>query len=90
LAARLKTPQTDLLQDWAIESYTATAQDVSASAHHAAAPPNQTTTGAWRHRITGIGSEWSVEFPGYIAGAIDAVNVGVQALLNRQSSTVPS
>jgi len=88
--SQVKTPQTDLLQDWAIESYTATAQDVSASAHHAAAPPNQTTTGAWRHRITGIGSEWSVEFPGYIAGAIDAVNVGVQALLNRQSSTVPS
>ena len=84
------TPQAELLQDWAIEPCTATAQDNSFSAHHAAAPPNQTATGAWRHRLTGIGSEWSVEFPGYIAGAIDAASVGVQALLNRQSSNLPS
>jgi monoamine oxidase len=84
------TPQFELLQDWAIEPYTATAQDSSFSAQHAAAPPNQTATGTWRHRITGIGSEWSVEFPGYIAGAIDAASVGVEALLNRQSSNFPS
>jgi monoamine oxidase len=84
------TPQCELLQDWAIEPYTATAQDSCFSAHHAAAPPNQTTTGRWHLRITGIGSEWSVEFPGYIAGAIDAASVGVQALLNRQSSNFPS
>jgi len=79
-----KTPQSDLLQDWASEPFTAKDQDSSLSAHHAAAPPNQTTTGAWRHRITGIASEWSVEFPGYIAGAIDAASVGVQAVLKRQ------
>jgi monoamine oxidase len=84
------TPQSDLLQDWAIEPYTATAQDSSFSAHHAAAPPNQTDTGTWHHRLTGIGSEWSVEFPGYIAGAIDAANVGVQALLNRKPNNQPS
>jgi monoamine oxidase len=84
------TPQFELLQDWAIEPYTATAQDSSFSAQHAAAPPNQTATGKWQNRITGIGSEWSVEFPGYIAGAIDAASVGVEALLSRQSSNFPS
>jgi len=80
------TPQSDLLQDWAVERYTATAQDSDFSAHHTPAPPNQTATGRWHHRLTGIGSEWSTEFPGYIAGAIDAASVGVRALLNRQSS----
>lgn len=84
------TPQFELLQDWAIEPYTATAQDSSFSAQHTAAPPNQTTTGPWHNRITGIGSEWSVEFPGYIAGAIDAASVGVEALLSRQLSNFPS
>lgn len=85
---KVKTPQSEFLQDWALEPYTATAQDSSASAHHAAAPPNHAPTGVWHHRLTGIGSEWSVEFPGYIAGAIDAVSVGVQNLLNRQPNNV--
>ena len=83
-------PKAEWLQDWAIEPYTATAHDSLFSGHHAAAPPNQAATGPWRDRITGIGSEWSVAFPGYIAGAIDAVDVGVQVVLNRQSTHLPS
>ncbi len=85
-----KTPQAEFLQDWTLEPFTATAQDSGASAHHASAPPNQPTTGAWHEYIIGIGSEWSVEFPGYVAGAIDAASIGVKILLNHPSSNLPS
>ncbi|WP_318442990.1 hypothetical protein [Photobacterium leiognathi] len=35
----------------------------------------------WQHQLTGIASEWAVEFPGYLAGAIEAAELGVSRYL---------
>jgi monoamine oxidase len=35
--------------------------------------------GLWNGYLTGIGSEWSRLFPGYVAGAVDAAEAGVLA-----------
>ena len=48
--------------------------------HHAAAPVAFPSEGAWAERIVGIGSEWSPHYPGYLAGALDATQRGLQAL----------
>jgi monoamine oxidase len=33
--------------------------------------------------MMGVGSEWSVSFPGYLAGAVEAVEMGVAHYLRR-------
>ena len=33
------------------------------------------------HSDPGFGSEWSPQFPGYVAGAIEAARMGVQAVV---------
>jgi monoamine oxidase len=50
----------------------------AATAQHAGAPPATAADGPWRGRLTGIASEWSPQFPGYLAGAIDAASRGIQ------------
>ena len=77
------TPQADFVKDWAHDPYTATAVDVNAESQHAAAPSAMATSGPWQACLTGIGSEWSPQFPGYLAGAIEAAALGVQALISR-------
>lgn len=67
------TPKQDWLKDWSQDGFIATSSDVSGTGEHATAPTATAKTGAWAGRITGIASEWSPEFPGYVAGAIDAV-----------------
>ncbi|WP_204117266.1 FAD-dependent oxidoreductase [Paraburkholderia sp. C35] len=74
------TPRAEVIKDWAREPYTATAADLDATGHHAEAPPSTAASGPWRGRLTGIASEWSLHFPGYVAGAIEAARVAVQAL----------
>ena len=71
-------PEADFIKDWAREVYTATVADQKTSGDHPrpAVSPN---SGEWADRITGIGSEWSREFTGYLAGAIDATNRGLAA-----------
>lgn len=71
-------PQADFLKDWAQEPHTATAADVDGPAEHAQAPDAAASSGAWLGRLTGVGSEWSPLFPGYLAGAIDAASRGVE------------
>ena len=73
-------PVADALKDWTQDPLTATAQDQSSTGHHAAAPAASASEGAWAERIVGIGSECSPQYPGYLAGALDATQRGLQAL----------
>lgn len=78
-------PQADFIKDWAQGPLTATEADLDAEGQHGEAAAAVATSGPWAGRITGIGSEWSPAFPGYLAGAIDASARGVQALLSSTS-----
>lgn len=78
------TPVAEFLKDWALDPLTATSQDWNSTGGHPVAPPVAASTGPWAGRLTGIGSEWSPQFAGYVAGAIEAAGLGVQALLEKQ------
>lgn len=73
-------PVADVIKDWASDPYTATAADQDGTAQHGAAPAAVAASGVWHGRITGIASEWSPQFPGYVAGAIEAAAIGAQTL----------
>jgi monoamine oxidase len=73
-------PRIEAFKDWAQETYTAVPDDVIAAAHHVGAPAAAPADGPWHQRVTGIASEWSASFPGYLAGAIEAAASGVNAL----------
>lgn len=77
-------PRADVVKDWAREPYTAVPADLASEAHHdhGAAPSNMPTTGPWHGRLIGIASEWSPQFPGYVAGAIEAAELGVKAVVS--------
>lgn len=77
-------PVADAIKDWAADPYTATAQDLLDGGQHAAAPMAVATTGPWHGCLTGIASEWSPQFPGYVAGAIEAAERGVRRLVGMQ------
>ncbi len=74
------TPKAEYLKDWAQDPLTAMPADASGNGQHAVAPPSKPKTGVWQNCLTGCGSEWSAQFPGYVAGAIDAATVAVQSL----------
>ncbi len=74
-------PLTDFIKDWAADPWTATDSDQDATGHHGVAPAASVAEGLWKNRITGIASEWSQQFPGYLAGAVDAAAVGVNTHL---------
>ncbi len=74
-------PKAELLKDWAADPYVATPADQAMASHHEAAPPARVASGAWCDRLFGIASEWSPDFPGYVAGALDAAARGVAAAL---------
>lgn len=82
------TPVHDAIKDWASDPLTATPLDQDGAAQHGSAPSPRPVTGAWRDRLTGIASEWSPQFPGYLAGAIDAAHLGIDALRNTLDSTM--
>ena len=75
-----ETPTAEYLKDWAHDPFTATLADASGAGQHAVAPTAKPNTGVWQDNLTGSASEWSVEFSGYVAGAIDAANKAVQDL----------
>jgi monoamine oxidase len=79
-------PIRDWLQDWSREPFTATAADLLADGQHGHGAA-QVEDGAWSGRLVGIASEWSGEFPGYIAGAIDAARLGVERVLRGDTPT---
>lgn len=71
--ASAAAPLCEFVQDWAIDPFTAGEADLDVGGHHAEAPPAEASAGPWRSRLQGIASEWSPRFPGYLAGAVDAV-----------------
>lgn len=74
------TPGADAIKDWAFDPFTATADDLRNGGEHAHAPAATAASGPWQHVLTGIASEWAPQFPGYVAGAIEAAGLGVRAL----------
>lgn len=80
-------PTAEFLKDWALDDLTATTADQDPAGGHPSPPPATIPEGQWRDRLVGVGSEWSPRFPGYIAGAIEAARLGVEALLAPQTSS---
>lgn len=74
------SPMLDMIKDWAREPYTATSLDLIADATHHHQPEMTPHFGGWRNRIFGIANEWSLLFSGYVAGAFDGAELGVNAL----------
>ena len=72
-------PVSDVIKDWAFDPLTATEEDISNGGQHPQPPATTANSGPWQLCLTGIGSEWSRQFPGYLAGAIDAARLGVEA-----------
>lgn len=85
--AQAAMPVAEALKDWALDPFTATAADLDGGAHHATAPAARASSGPWADRLTGIASEWSPSFPGYLAGAVEAAHRGVAAWLGGDSRT---
>lgn len=77
---RATTPMAEFIKDWALDPHTATTADLDSAGHHAEAPIATASSGPWTNRFVGIASEWSAQFPGYVAGAVDAASKGVQTL----------
>lgn len=74
-------PQIDFIKDWARDHHTATPADLDGdNAHIQNAPSALASIAPWNTRLTGIASEWSPLFAGYLAGAIDAATRGVKTL----------
>ncbi|MGU7775229.1 flavin monoamine oxidase family protein [Burkholderia sp. MR1-5-21] len=78
-------PREEFIKDWAEDPLTATARDQNGGVGHPAAPLAMAESGVWRDALIGIASEWSLQFPGYVAGAIDAASTGVSAVLGLAS-----
>jgi monoamine oxidase len=79
-------PRAELFKDWSVDPYTATETDVGNAGQHLEAPAMRASTGFWAGRLVGIGSEWSPQFPGYVAGAIEAASLGLETLHARRQS----
>lgn len=80
------TPVADTIKDWALDPFTATADDWQGAGQHPQAPAPTAASGPWQGCLTGIASEWSPQFPGYVAGAVEAARLGVQSLIGRTPS----
>lgn len=76
-----QTPVDDFFKDWSQDAFTATTIDAQSGGQHPHPPTTKATTGVWQDNLIGIGSEWSRQFPGYLAGAVEAASVAVHALL---------
>lgn len=79
-------PLAEGFKDWATDPYTATASDADDSSHPTERLSSEIMSGPWQDRLTGIASEWSSQFPGYLAGAVEAARAGVQSLPMRAES----
>lgn len=76
------SPRAEFIKDWAQDDLTAASADLATPAGHASAPAALASEGDWQGRIVGVASEWSPQFPGYLAGAIEAARIGVQSILH--------
>ncbi len=81
--AEAAEPENEFLKDWSTDEFTATDMDwKNLSSMHGYAPEMTPVDLPWNNQIIGIASEWSKDYSGYLAGAIDAAMVGVKHLLN--------
>ncbi len=76
-------PEAEFLKDWAADPFTATEFDLLQEAGHAL-PESVPDRGEWTGKITAIASEWSPQFSGYLAGAIDSASMGIQGWLRQR------
>jgi monoamine oxidase len=73
------SPIFEAIKDWAADSFTTTESDwKNPATSHGFAPINIPKDSHWQDQLIGIGSEWSQEFSGYLAGCVDAATVGVE------------
>jgi len=72
-------PRAEFIKDWSKDALTATPADLDAGGDHGHIPAPAPASGPWQGRLGAIASEWSPRFPGYVAGAIDAAELGVRA-----------
>lgn len=70
-------PVAEYFKDWADDPFTATEKDLLIQAGHSV-PAAYADRGPWADCLRGIGSEWSAQFPGYLAGAVEASLEGVR------------
>lgn len=75
-------PRQEFLKDWAADDRTAVEADLHGTAQHGPAPETVAHSGPWENRVIGIASEWSPQYPGYLAGAVDAANAGALRALS--------
>lgn len=76
-------PKFDFIKDWSADKYTSTLSDLDQMGAHPIPPPCIASE-PWRQRLIGIATEWSTQYPGYIAGAVDASFNGVKQLLQQK------
>lgn len=76
-------PEAEYIKDWAADPYTATESDLLQDVGHVI-PEQLPARGEWSREMTGIASEWSPQFSGYLAGAIDSASRGVQRWLHQK------
>lgn len=74
-------PEAEFLKDWAADPFTTTESDLLQEVGHTL-PEQIPARGEWAGKITGIASEWSPQFSGYLAGAVDSASDGIQNWLN--------
>jgi monoamine oxidase len=80
-------PLFEAIKDWSADSFTATETDwKNPATSHGYAPTNIPQDSHWQDQLIGIGSEWSQEFSGYLAGCIDAATVGVKQIVKNIGS----
>ena len=84
--SQANSPKAEYFKDWSQDPFTATAEDASSTGQHGSAPTPKVISGVWENCLTGIASEWSPQFSGYTAGAIEAASIAVQ---NLPKSLVP-
>lgn len=75
-------PEAEYIKDWAADPFTATECDLLQEAGHIM-PEQLPASEEWFGVITGIASEWSPQFSGYLAGAIESASMGVQRWLQQ-------
>lgn len=79
--ASAATPRAEFIKDWSCDPHTATLDDLDSDGQHGTAPAAVPAQGPWHGRVTGIASEWSPQFPGYLAGCVQAARMGLQTLV---------
>lgn len=77
-------PNAEYVCDWAAQPLTAATTDASHSGQHPRPALRGVDQGAWSQVMTGIASEFSPQFTGYLAGAVHAAALAVDAIIQAQ------